>query len=71
MIKLRLKLLLFLFTSLFIFSVSAEEIVEEEVSSPSNPQQLLEIVKQGKFADSQEQRERERKLQKMRQSERK
>ena len=59
MIKLRLKLLLFLFTSLFIFSVSAEEIVEEEVSSPSNPQQLLEIVKQGKFADSQEQRERE------------
>ena len=62
MIKLRLKLLLFLFTSLFIFSVSAEEIVEEEVSSPSNPQQLLEIVKQGKFADSQEQRERERKF---------
>ena len=62
MIKLRIKLLLLLFTSLFIFSVSAEEIVEEEVSSPSNPQQLLEIVKQGKFADSQEQRERERKF---------
>ncbi|SVC28128.1 uncharacterized protein METZ01_LOCUS280982, partial [marine metagenome] len=35
---------------------------EEETKSPSNPQQLLEIVRQGKFADTQEQRERERKF---------
>ena len=62
MIKSRLKLFLLLITSLFVFSVFAEEIIEEEDSSPSNPQQLLEIVKQGQFADSQEQRERERKF---------
>ena len=62
MIKLRLKFLLLLFTSLFVFSVFAEEIIEEEASTPSNPQQLLEIVKQGQFADTEEQRERERKF---------
>ena len=32
---------------------------EEEASQPSNPQELLEIVKQGQFADTQEQRDRE------------
>ena len=32
---------------------------EEEAAQPSNPQELLEIVKQGQFADTQEQRARE------------
>ena len=37
-----------------------EEGVEEETKTPSNPQELLEIVKKGQFADSEEQRQRER-----------
>ena len=61
----RFKILIVLLTSLFIFPILAEEheeVSEEETKSPSNPQQLLEIVRQGKFADTQEQRERERKF---------
>ena len=37
-------------TSLVI--VAEEEVIEEEVKGPSNPQELWEIVRQGKFADS-------------------
>ena len=61
----RFKILIVLLTSLFIFPILAEEheeVSEEETKSPSNPQQLLEIVRQGKFADTQDQRERERKF---------
>ena len=39
------------------FSIYTEE--EEEKNDPSNPQELLEIVRQGQFADSEEQRARE------------
>ena len=44
-------------TSLVI--VAEEEVIEEEEKGPSNPQELLEIVRQGKFADSEEQKDRE------------
>ena len=37
--------------------VSAEE--ESKAAVPSNPQELLEVVKRGQFADTQEQRDRE------------
>ena len=40
-------------------SLSFSEEVEEEAVQPSNPQELLEIVKQGQFADTQQQRDRE------------
>ena len=40
-------------------SFSFSEEVEEDTVQPSNPQELLEIVKQGQFADTQQQRERE------------
>ena len=54
--------LLFL-TPLFLLPINAEEeddILEEEViDAPSNPQELLEVVKRGQFADTQEQRDRE------------
>ena len=56
------KLLPIILVSFLTFSVFSEESTEEEVDQPSNPQELLEIVKQGQFADSQEQRERERKF---------
>ena len=39
-------------------SISSEE-GDEEVVQPSNPQELLEIVKQGQFADTRQQRARE------------
>jgi len=55
------KLIYILFLSLFLMPLSAEEEgVEEETKTPSNPQELLEIVKKGQFADSEEQRQRER-----------
>ena len=40
-------------------SFVASEETEEEVVQPSNPQELLEIVKQGQFADTRQQRARE------------
>tara|TARA_Y100001970_G_scaffold288855_1_gene417393 strand:- start:68038 stop:69426 length:1389 start_codon:yes stop_codon:yes gene_type:complete len=49
-------LILFLLAGLT-FSIYTEE--EEEKNDPSNPQELLEIVRQGQFADSEEQRARE------------
>ena len=55
------KVIYILFLSLFLIPLSAEEEgVEEETKTPSNPQELLEIVKKGQFADSEEQRQRER-----------
>ena len=53
--KLKLYLLILSF-GLISTSAIAED--EEEVQ-PSNPQELLEIVRQGQFADTQEQRARE------------
>ncbi len=53
--KLKLYILILSF-GLISTSAIAED--EEEVQ-PSNPQELLEIVRQGQFADTQEQRARE------------
>ena len=52
-------LLLLSFVSSFSIFAAEEEVVEEEIKSPSTPQQLLEVVRQGQFADSTEQRNRE------------
>ena len=60
MSKLKFHIFPIVITTLLSFSVFSEEVTEEPVDEPSNPQELLEIVKQGKFADSQQQRERER-----------
>jgi len=55
------KIIYILFLSLFLIPLSAEEEgAEEETKTPSNPQELLEIVKKGQFADTEEQRQRER-----------
>ena len=48
--------------SLFIFPLVAQEATEDDTKDPSTPQELLEIVKQGQFADTQAQRDRERKF---------
>jgi len=48
--------------SFFIFPLVAEEATEDEANDPSTPQELLEIVKKGQFADTQDQRDRERKF---------
>ena len=48
--------------SLFIFPLVAQEATEDDTNDPSNPQELLEIVKKGQFADTQAQRDRERKF---------
>ena len=48
--------------SLFIFPLVAQEATEDDTNDPSTPQELLEIVKQGQFADTQAQRDRERKF---------
>ena len=58
--KLTYKLLPLFVVSLLAFPVYTEEATEEEVKDPSSPQELLELVQKGQFADSQEQRERER-----------
>ncbi len=47
---------------MFIFPLVAEEATEDEANDPSTPQELLEIVKKGQFADTQDQRDRERKF---------
>ena len=55
----KLKLFI-LILSLGLVSLSSfSEEGEEEAVQPSNPQELLEIVKQGQFADTQQQRDRE------------
>ena len=57
---------LLLLTPLFLLPLNAEEeddILEEEVvDAPSNPQELLEVVRRGQFADTQMQRDRENKF---------
>ena len=54
-----IKLFIFILSFGLISSVIVSEEVEEEAVQPSNPQELLEIVKQGQFADTQQQRDRE------------
>ena len=56
----KLKLFILILSLGLISSTSFSEDGEEEAAvQPSNPQELLEIVKQGQFADTQQQRERE------------
>ena len=56
----KLKLFIFILTFGIASSVAiAEDEGEEEAAQPSNPQELLEIVKQGQFADTRQQRARE------------
>ena len=55
----KLKLFILILSLGLISSTSFSEDGEEEAVQPSNPQELLEIVKQGQFADTQQQRERE------------
>jgi biopolymer transport protein ExbB len=58
--KLTCKLLPLFVISLLVFPVYAEEAAEDEFKNPSSPEELLELVKKGQFADTQEQRDRER-----------
>ena len=55
----KIKLFIFLISFGLLSSVTFSEEGVEEAAQPSNPQELLEIVKQGQFADTQEQRDRE------------
>ena len=58
--KLTFKLLPLFVISLLAFPVYTEEAAEEEIKDPSSPEELLELVQKGQFADTQEQRDRER-----------
>ena len=58
--KLTCKLLPLFVISLLVFPVYAEESAEDKVKDPSTPEELLELVQKGQFADTQEQRDRER-----------
>ena len=58
--KLTCKLLPLFVISLLVFPVYAEEVAEDEFKDPSSPEELLELVQKGQFADTQEQRDRER-----------
>jgi biopolymer transport protein ExbB len=58
--KLTCKLLPLFVISLLVFPVYAEESAEDKVKDPSSPEELLELVQKGQFADTQEQRDRER-----------
>ncbi len=58
--KLTCKLLPLFVISLLVFPVYAEEAAEDEFKNPSSPEELLELVQKGQFADTQEQRDRER-----------
>ena len=55
----KLKLYIFILSFGLMSSFVVSEETEEEVVQPSNPQELLEIVKQGQFADTRQQRARE------------
>ena len=55
----KLKLYIFILSLGLMSSFVVSEETEEEVVQPSNPQELLEIVKQGQFADTRQQRARE------------
>ena len=58
--KLTCKLLPLFVISLLAFPVYAEEAAEDEFKNPSSPEELLELVQKGQFADTREQRDRER-----------
>mgnify|MGYP000474650368 FL=1 len=58
--KLTCKLLPLFVISLLAFPVYAEEAAEDEFKNPSSPAELLELVQKGQFADTKEQRDRER-----------
>ena len=58
--KLTCKLLPLFVISLLVFPVYAEEAAEDEFNDPSSPEELLELVQKGQFADTKEQRDRER-----------
>lgn len=58
--KLTCKLLPLFVISLLVFPVYAEEAAEDEFKNPSSPEELLELVQKGQFADTKEQRDRER-----------
>ena len=58
--KLTCKLLPLFVISLLVFPVYAEEAAEDEFKDPSSPEELLELVQKGQFADTKEQRDRER-----------
>ena len=62
MIKLIYKILPLFFISLLVFPINAEEETEEATKDPSSPAELLELVQKGQFADTQTQRDRERKF---------
>ena len=55
----KLKLYIFILSLGLMSSSVVSEETEEEVVQPSYPQELLEIVKQGQFADTRQQRARE------------
>ena len=55
----KIKLFILILSLGLVSSTSFSEDGEEEAVQPSNPQELLEIVKQGQFADTQQQRDRE------------
>ncbi|MEL0018173.1 MAG: MotA/TolQ/ExbB proton channel family protein [Gammaproteobacteria bacterium] len=55
----KIKLFILILSLGLVSSISFSEDGEEEAVQPSNPQELLEIVKQGQFADTQQQRDRE------------
>ena len=55
----KIKLFILILSLGLVSSSSFSEEGEEEAVQPSNPQELLEIVKQGQFADTQQQRDRE------------
>ena len=55
----KLKLYILILSFGLISSLSYAEDGEEDTVQPSNPQELLEVVKQGQFADTRQQRSRE------------
>ena len=59
--NMKLYLLPLLLVFSFSFSIHAAE-DDEEAVIPSNPQELLEVVRQGQFADTRAQRQREAKF---------
>ena len=50
--KLTYKLLPLFVISLLAFPVYTEEVTEDEVRNPSSPEELLELVQKGQFADT-------------------
>ena len=61
----RLNILWLVLIACFSLNMSSADELEaeaEEKAQPSTPQQLLEVVKQGQFADTQAQRDRESKF---------